>query len=285
MKKRELILVTGISGAGKTITMDYFESAGFYCIDNLPINALFETLRVLQADSYFFEYAIAINSNASEEDIVKALQDLNSLEWLSVKILFLEVSDEELVKRFQFTRKKHPFSNRNTTLYETIERERELLENLKKRSTFIVDTSDFDDSDLKERLSTIFDYEIVPKFHLTFVSFGYKKGLPNYLDYVIDSRFIPNPYYIEELRNKTGNEKEVYDYVMKQKETYEYLDLLIPFLDYSIDKHSKTNRSYLSIGIGCTGGQHRSVVLVNYLSQYYKEKYNIIKDHRDAKKM
>lgn len=285
MKNRELILVCGISGAGKSITMNYFETAGYYCIDNLPINALFETLKSLQADSYFFEYAIAINSNASEEDISKALQNVSSLEWLDFKILFLEVDDKELVKRFQFTRKKHPFSNRNTTLFETIEQERELLENIKRRATYVIDTSDFRDKDLKERLSSIFNHKIAPKFHLTFVSFGYKKGLPNYLDFVIDSRFIANPYYIEELRNKTGNEKEVYDYVMERSETKDYLDLLIPFLDYSIEKHHQTNRSYLSIGIGCTGGQHRSVTLVNYLANHYKNDYNVVKDHRDVKKV
>lgn len=283
MKKRELILVCGISGAGKTITMDYFDSAGYYCIDNLPIKALVETLKALQSESYFFEYAIAINSNASEQDIVDTLQQLKILEWLEVKILFLDVDNDELLRRFQLTRKHHPFSNRNTTLEETIEQERELLENLKKRATIIIDTTEFSNDMLKERLSLIFNHRILPKFHLTFVSFGYKKGLPNYLDYLIDVRFLKNPYYIEELKNQSGNDIEVYDYVMKQEDTQEYLKILIPFLDYSIEKHQQTNRSYLSIGIGCTGGQHRSVALVNYLSEYYNEAYNVVKDHRDVK--
>lgn len=283
MKRRELILVCGISGAGKTITMDYFDRAGYYCIDNLPIKALVETLKTLQAEAYFSEYAIAINSNASEQDIVETLQNLNVLEWLEVKILFLDVSDEELLNRFQLTRKHHPFANRNTTLEETIEQERELLENLKKRATIIIDTTEFSDEMLKERLSLIFNHHISPKFHLTFVSFGYKKGLPNYLDYLIDVRFLNNPYYIEELKHKNGNNQEVYDYVINQEETQEYLKMLIPFLDYSIKKHQETNRSYLTIGIGCTGGQHRSVALVNFLSDYYNVSYNVVKEHRDVK--
>ncbi|MDL2212205.1 RNase adapter RapZ [Erysipelotrichaceae bacterium OttesenSCG-928-M19] len=282
MEKRELILVCGISGAGKTVTMNYLDSAGYYCIDNLPVAALMDTVKALKVEEYFFNYAIAINSNTSEDIISNVLTKLRALEWLDVKMLFLDVSNEEVLNRFQLTRKQHPFSNQNETLVEAINQERKLLTILRQYANIIIDTTELDDEKLKRNLSQMFDRDIVPQFRLCFVSFGYKYGLPNDLDFVFDVRFIKNPYYIEELKDKTGNDQEVYDYVFDQEETTEFINKLLPLLDYSIEKHHKTKRSYLVIGVGCTGGKHRSVSIVNYLAQKYHESYLVIKDHRDV---
>jgi len=282
MDKRELILVCGISGAGKTVTMNYLDSAGYYCIDNLPFAALLDTIKALKKEEYFFQYAIAINSNATEEMIVNTLINLQALDWLEVKLLFLDVSDDVLLKRFQTTRKKHPFANRTETLLDAINQERYLLRTLRQYATVVIDTSDDTAIKLKERLSKLFDREISPQFRLCFVSFGFKHGHPQDLDYTFDVRFIDNPYYIAELKEKTGNDKEVYDYVMDQQKTKDFIDKLIPLLDFSIEKQKETNRGYLVIGIGCTGGKHRSVAITNYLCDLYNEKYNVIKDHRDV---
>ncbi|MDF9866979.1 UPF0042 nucleotide-binding protein [Bacilli bacterium PM5-3] len=282
MDKRELILVCGISGAGKSVTMNYLNSAGYYCIDNLPLPALLDTINALKNEEYFFNYAIAINSNATEEIITSTLLKLRSYEWLEVKVLFLDVSDEVVLNRFQMTRKSHPFANRNETLIDAIAQERILLRELRQYATVIIDTTDFSEKKLKQSLAKLFNKEILPQFKLCFVSYGYKHGLPQDLDYAFDVRFIENPYYIEELKNKTGNDKEVFDFVMEQKETKDFLDKLIPLLDFSIEKQRTTSRSYLVIGVGCTGGKHRSVTIINYLSDLYRKKYDVIKDHRDV---
>ena len=282
MANRELILVCGLSGAGKSVTMDYLDSAGYYCIDNLPILALQDTIKALKNDEYFFQYAIGLNSNASEKIITQTLIKLRAYDWLTVKVLFLDVSDDVIIKRFQTTRKSHPFSNRNETLVDAISEERKLLLGLRQYATIVIDTTELTNDQLKEQLSKIFDREILPEFRLCFVSFGYKHGHPQDLDYVFDARLISNPYYIDELRNKTGNDREVYSFVLEQPETKEFLNKLIPLLDFSIEAQRKTNRSYLVIGIGCTGGKHRSVTLVNYLYNLYSQKYLTIKDHRDV---
>ena len=281
MNQRELILVCGISGAGKTVTMDYLDSAGYYCVDNLPILALFDTLKALKVDDTLYKYAIGINSNAKENTITETLIKLRIYDWLDVKVLYLDVSDEVLLKRFQMTRKAHPLTTQNETLLDAIKQERDLLAGLRQHANLIIDTTDFSVEKLKDSLSKIFNHDILPQFRVCFVSFGYKYGMPQDLDYAFDVRFINNPYYIDSLREKTGNDSEVYNYVMSQPETMEFIELLQPLLDFTIKRHKKTNRSYLVIGIGCTGGKHRSVTLVNYLSKLYSQEYNVIKDHRE----
>lgn len=278
-----MILICGISGAGKTVTMDYFDSAGFYCIDNLPVKALIPTINALQNEESFFRYAIALNSNATEEVISLTLTKLKALEWINFKVLFLDVSNEVLYKRFQMTRKQHPFSNNNETLYDAINQERTLLRALRQHASLIIDTTDLSTERLKKNLSRIFDQDILPNFRLSFVSFGYKHGLPQDLDYTFDVRFIDNPYYYEELKELSGDDSAVYDFVMGQDVTKDFIERLIPLLDLCIEKQKETNRGYLVIGIGCTGGQHRSVSICNYLTNHYKDSYNIIKDHRDVK--
>lgn len=283
MEKRELILICGISGAGKTVTMDYFDSAGFYCIDNLPVKAVVSTIKALQTEDSFLKYAIALNSNATEDIISLTLTKLKTLEWLDFKILFLDVSNEVLYKRFQMTRKQHPFTNMNETLYDAINQERELLRALRQHASLIIDTTDLTADKLKKNLSRIFNHEILPSFRLCFVSFGYKHGLPQNLDYAFDVRFIDNPYYYENLKELSGNDSEVYDFVMQQPITKDFLEKLTSLLDLCIAEQKKTSRGYLVVGIGCTGGQHRSVSICNYLTDHYEDKYNTIKDHRDVK--
>jgi UPF0042 nucleotide-binding protein len=284
MNKRELILVAGISGAGKTVTMDFLDSAGYYCIDNLPIKALLETIKTLQQEDFYFQYAIGINSNADEADVKETFIKLQSLDFLEVKVLYLDVSDEVLIRRFQMTRKHHPFINQNETLLDAIEHERQMLKVLREYSNIIIDTTEYSATKLKSYLSKVFDKNLQPQFRVCFVSYGYKYGIPKDLDYAFDVRFIENPYYIEEMREKTGNDDIVYNYVMEQDSAKTFIEYLIPLLKYCIKAQQATSRSYLVIGIGCTGGKHRSVSIANYLTDYFKDEYTIIKDHRDIER-
>lgn len=283
MGKRQLVLVSGLSGAGKSITMDYFEALGYYCVDNLPIDSLYSVVTSLKKNINFYNYAIAISSNCEISSINQQLTKLNLLDWLNIKILYLDASDQVLLNRYQLTRKHHPLTHHNETLINAINQERQLLKPFNQVSQIKIDTSDLTSQQLLDKLSKLFNKEITDAFKLVLVSFGYKNGLPNDLDYAFDVRFLDNPYYIEELKHQTGNESSVYNYVMEQEKTKEFLEKLIPFLDYCIDNQVKINRSFLVVGIGCTGGQHRSVSIVNYLYQYYCDKYQVIKDHKDVK--
>ena len=283
MDKKELILVCGISGAGKSVTMNYLESAGFYCVDNLPLSALRATLDALDSDKKYYRYAIAINSNVNQDTISKNINLLKSYEKIDVKILFLDTIDDVLYKRFQMTRKSHPFIYDDESLVDAITRERELLNIIKQHATVIVDTTNFSEEKLKNYLKKLFDHEIIPKFRVSFMSFGFKNGCPQNTDYLFDVRFIDNPYYDEKLRYLSGEDKEVSDYVLNQEPTKEFLDKATSLLDLCLKEQQKTNRSYLVIAIGCTGGQHRSVAITDYLANHYDEKYIVIKEHRDAK--
>lgn len=282
MEKRQLVLVCGSSGAGKTITMNYFETAAFYCIDNLPISNVIDVLNNLKDNKTFYKYAISINTKTSESDIINMMSSLIALDWLDFTILYLDAEDDILVNRYQFTRKLHPFIHDNETLISAIQHEKKLLKNIRQYAGIIIDTSDLTPDLLIKKLEKIFNTEISSEFKLILVSFGYKHGLPLDLDYLFDVRFIPNPYYLESLKNKTGNDEEVYSYVMEQEETEDFLFNLIPLLDYCIEQQALNNRTNIVIGIGCTGGQHRSVSIANYLAGYYGAQYKVILDHRDA---
>lgn len=283
MDKKQLLIICGISGAGKSVTMDFLDSQGFYCIDNLPIKLLSKTVKELKNEEHYFDFAIALNSNATEAAIDDVINSLKDYDWLDTKIIFLDVDNEEILKRFQFTRKAHPFINQNESLIEAINHERKLLLPFKQYADVVIDTSELNEQQLVLKLEAVFTRKIEKKFKVSFISYGYKNGLPKDLDYAFDVRFIPNPFYIEELKKLTGNDQAVYDYVMDQEQTKEFIKYVIPLLEYAIEQHKKSNRSYLVIGFGCTGGQHRSVTLANYMANYFMDKYEVIKDHRHAR--
>jgi len=285
MDKKELIIITGLSGAGITTASNYFEKAGYYTIDNLPINNLVDVVKTLNATSRYVKYAISLNpALLDDKKINGVMSKIRGFDWINTRVIYLDIDTQNLINRYQLTRKKHPLTIENESLEESIREERERIKEFNHMSSFIVDTSNLSAKDLEHKLSRAFKKDILPKFIVDFVSFGFKNGTPSDLDYIFDVRFIPNPYYIDELREKTGNDQPVYDYVFAQKETHAFLKHLIPFLDYCIAQQKKTGRSYLVVGIGCTGGQHRSVAITNYLKNYYQEKYTILSEHRHAKK-
>ncbi|MDF9825216.1 UPF0042 nucleotide-binding protein [Breznakia sp. PF5-3] len=282
-KKQNVILVTGMSGAGKTSAIAILEDMGYHCIDQFPVQLIGELGKIItnqQAEDRYQNLALA----TSAQDYQKFLSYFEGRE-MNVKVLYLDASNEKLLLRYKFTRRSHPFvlSGKANTLEEAIEAERDLFNELSYRKVIHIDTTKLTLKALRELIESKLAIDSKEGFAISFVSFGYKHGVPLDADLMFDVRFLPNPYWIESMRSLTGDDKEVYDYVMESKETKAYLKRLLTFLDYSFKQYKKEGKNHLSVGIGCTGGQHRSVALTNYLFDNYRNKYQCHKGHRDKK--
>lgn len=276
-----IILVTGMSGAGKSSAMNALEDLGYYCIDNFPKELLPYLEDLLENESRYQNIAFAVSA-------VDYVYFVNYFDNVSkhLQIIFLDCSDDELLLRYRFTRRQHPMISNNlaTTLEEAIEMERDFFDHLQENasSTLHIDTTKMSTAALATRVRHRFKKsQNVSEFTLTFQSFGFKHGMPMDADSVIDVRFLPNPFYDQNLRNKTGNCKDVYDYVMEKKETQDFIVHLKNYLDYVFKSYDEQNKSHMIVSIGCTGGQHRSVSICNWLYDQYKDKYRCFKSHRD----
>ncbi len=280
MNKIEIVVVTGMSGAGKTQTMAIFENMEYQCIDNYPVALLKEFGELLRTSSTYTKVAMAV----SLSDAIFAIRILSNLDWIDLTVVFLDAEDETLLSRYKQTRRSHPLmiSNRSSSLLEAIDDERNMAEPISKLANIVIDTTLLKPAKLQDKLETYFHKGNQETFRISFVSFGYKHGVPRDADLLLDVRFLPNPFYIEELRNKTGNDKEVYDYVMQQPETIEFIEKTTVYYDYLLKKYEEEGKMQMIIGVGCTGGQHRSVTLANYLAEYYSQYYQVYKWHRDA---
>ena len=280
MDQVEVVIVTGMSGAGKTSAMACFENFAFRCIDNYPVPLLTEFAELVQDNSQYQRVAMAV----SLEDALKAIRLLNNLDWINLTVVFLDCDDETLVKRYKQTRRSHPLliSNKASSLLEAIEFERRLAEPISRLANIYIDTTKLKGARFQDLLEDYFNKGKLDPFRITFVSFGYKHGVPKDADLLLDVRFLPNPFYIEELRQLTGNDQAVYDYVMEKEETKIFVEKTTEFLDYLLKEYEKEGKMHLVIGIGCTGGQHRSVTLTNYFADYYSQYYQVHRLHRDA---
>ena len=280
MDQVEVVIVTGMSGAGKTSAMACFENLAFRCIDNYPVPLLTEFAELVQDNSQYQRVAMAV----SLEDALKAIRLLNNLDWINLTVVFLDCDDETLVKRYKQTRRSHPLliSNKASSLLEAIEFERRLAEPISRLANIYIDTTKLKGARFQDLLEDYFNKGKLDPFRITFVSFGYKHGAPKDADLLLDVRFLPNPFYIEELRQLTGNDQAVYDYVMEKEETKIFVEKTTEFLDYLLKEYEKEGKMHLVIGIGCTGGQHRSVTLTNYFADYYSQYYQVHRLHRDA---
>ena len=280
MDQVEVVIVTGMSGAGKTSAMACFENLAFRCIDNYPVPLLTEFAELVQDNSQYQRVAMAV----SLEDALKAIRLLNNLDWINLTVVFLDCDDETLVKRYKQTRRSHPLliSNKASSLLEAIEFERRLAEPISRLANIYIDTTKLKGARFQDLLEDYFNKGKLDPFRITFVSFGYKHGVPKDADLLLDVRFLPNPFYIEELRQLTGNDQAVYDYVMEKEETKIFVEKTAEFLDYLLKEYEKEGKMHLVIGIGCTGGQHRSVTLTNYFADYYSQYYQVHRLHRDA---
>jgi RNase adapter protein RapZ len=258
----DVTIVTGMSGAGRSATADVLEDLGFFVIDNLP-PALIPKVAELGRDREGSRFALVVDTRAGEylPDLESALAELRET-GARTRVLFLDASDEVLVRRFDATRRRHPVADSNR-VSEGIARERELLEEIKGQADIVVDTSELNVHELRDRLREIMGEpaDMPSGLQISVVSFGYKHGLPLDVDLVFDCRFLPNPHWIDSLRPLPGTDPKVRRYVMKQEETQAFLEELSNLFELLLPAYVREGKSYLSIGVGCTGGRHRSVVI------------------------
>ena len=282
------VIVTGMSGAGKTTAMKTLEDAGYFCVDNLPIQLIKRFAEIA------YDEQIQVDNVAISVDIRggRALSQLNAClndmkeNGYQYEILFMECSDEKLVKRFKETRRNHPLSAKNGRIIDGIKKERELIGFIKDEADYIIDTTNLLVREFKSELDKIFVQNMeYGNFIITIMSFGFKYGIPRDSDIVQDVRFLPNPYYDEELRPLTGNDKVIQDYVMNCKEGPEFLDKFIDLVQFLIPNYIKEGKNQLVISIGCTGGKHRSVTIANEVyNRLQKSTYTVRIYHRDIGK-
>lgn len=283
----EFIIITGLSGAGRSQAVKVLEDSGFYCMDNLPPALLPDFADLCsQSKRKIGKVAVVVDIRGGKffNDLFKSL-DILKEQGFNYKILFLDASDEVLIKRFKELRRPHPLSS-NGRIIEGIEKERKKLVQVQKKSDHIIDTSNFTLAMLKEEIkSIVIEGKKTDNITISIVSFGFKRGIPLDADLVFDVRFLPNPYYIKELKEYTGNEKQVRDYVMNNEEAKVFAEKLIDMIDFLIPFYIKEGKTQLVIAIGCTGGKHRSVTLANVLYEYLKDNgHRTIKNDRDCGK-
>ncbi|EMF0041095.1 RNase adapter RapZ [Enterococcus hirae] len=281
----QLVIITGMSGAGKTVAIQSFEDMGYFCIDNMPPNLIPKFWELIKESGKVTKMALVVDlrSRSFFEEIQNMLVEIENTDFIDTSILFLDASDEELVARYKETRRTHPMAM-NGLVTEGIRKERAILNDLKMQASVIIDTTTLTPRQLREKINQTFKTKGDQGFRIEFVSFGFKYGLPIDSDIVMDVRFLPNPHYIPELRPLTGKDQPVYDYVMSFDETELFYNKFLDLLQTVLPGYIKEGKSSLTIAIGCTGGQHRSVALTERLSGALKENYKVNLTHRDKDK-
>lgn len=280
------VVVTGMSGGGKSTALKMLEDAGFYCVDNLPISLVEKFVELISMpNSEINKVALGLDVRADQsfEDATRILAQLKKKGY-KFEILFMDANENVLIKRYKETRRVHPLAA-DGRVEDGVRKERKALENIRRNADYIIDTTNVLTRELKEELDRIFvengEYN---NLMVTVMSFGFKYGIPADADLVFDVRFLPNPFYIDELKSKTGNDKEVQDYVMSFEESEEFMRKLTDMIQFLIPYYVKEGKYRLVIAIGCTGGKHRSVTLANELYQRMKDKgsYGLKLYHRDV---
>ncbi|KMT21069.1 RNase adapter RapZ [Clostridium cylindrosporum] len=277
------VIVTGLSGAGKTQAIRCLEDLNYFCIENIPPSLIpkFAELSYKVNDSVE-KIAIVIDVRGGKffDELFNGLQDLNKMGY-KYEILFLDASDETLVKRFKESRRSHPLSKKGR-IVTGIQEERERLAEVRRRAHHVIDTTSFSTKNLKDKIKSIYGhYERENGFIINVMSFGFKYGVPIDADLIFDVRFLPNPYYIEELRSLSGNDKSIMDYVTSYDVTREFINKVTDMLDFLIPYYIEEGKTQLVIGIGCTGGRHRSVVIANAINDFLKKGHSSEVIHRD----
>lgn len=283
-----MIIVTGMSGAGKSSALKMLEDMGYFCVDNLPLPLLPKFAEMLTApDAEINQVALGIDIRSGQalEGMEEQLAQMDA-QGIRYKILFLDARDNVLVKRYKETRRQHPLGGIGRVDI-GIAKERERIAFLKIRATYILDTSMMLIRELKLELEKIFiEGKEFKNLHISVMSFGFKNGIPQDADLVFDVRFLPNPYYIDELKEKTGNDLEVQEYVLNNERAQLFLEKLKDMMDFLLPNYILEGKNQLVVAIGCTGGKHRSVTLANALYQFMvkKESYGVRIEHRDIGK-
>lgn len=286
-KGLELVVITGLSGAGRTQAMQSLEDQGFFCVDNLPPTFLVKFAELCaQSRGKVSKAAIVCDLRGGEffSSLSEALSNLEK-EGFQLQVLFLDASDETLIRRYKESRRRHPLSPHGRVL-DGIQAERQQLEELRIRADNIIDTSDLTSQQLRCQVAELFGkVQGLEQMAVSVISFGFKYGIPMDADLVMDVRFLPNPFYVETLRRLTGEHALVQEYVFSNPMTQEFMEKYLALLEYILPNYVKEGKTHLVIGIGCTGGQHRSVAIAERVGQFLRERHYVISvKHRDALK-
>lgn len=267
--KKRIFIITGLSGAGKSQALKIFGDFGFYCVDNLPLALFKNFIEYLGGDKDHNNIALGIDMRAGDrlKDLPNLVKTIKN-QAFDIKVLFLDASDECLIRRFSETKHRHPIHKK---LAAAIAHEREALRAIRTMADKVIDTSDLKLGELKEKLSFVLNTKRTDDMQISVVSFGFKNGILKDCDIVMDVRFLPNPYYIPALKNKTGLDKPVQEYISSFKETKEFATKFTSLVKYLIPKYIKEGKSYLTIAMGCTGGKHRSVFMAHELAKRLNE--------------
>ncbi|MBP7058998.1 MAG: RNase adapter RapZ [Lachnospiraceae bacterium] len=280
-----LLMLTGMSGSGKSTAFKFLEDMGYYCVDNLPVALLKSFSDLLETNGTIKKVAVGIDirSGKNLNQLQETLSELDN-DGRKCDILFLDAEDSVLVKRYKETRRSHPLSG-NDRIQESIEEERKQMEFLKEKADYVIDTSHLLTRELKEEMTRIFmENQLYKSMNVMVLSFGFKYGIPEDADLLFDVRFLPNPYYVLELRPLSGNDKLIRDYVMKYEEATIFLDKIDDMLNFLIPNYIKEGKNSLVIAIGCTGGKHRSVTIANEIYSrllQHSESFGLKIEHRD----
>ena len=287
MDEVRLVIITGMSGAGKTQVVRAMEDLGYFCVDNLPPMLIPKFAELCaQSAGRVNKVGLVVDIRGREffDTLVQNLEELEK-QGYRYEMLFLEASDETLIRRYKETRRRHPMAPHGR-ISEGIARERERVDQVRGRATQIIDTSESSTADLREKVTALFTSEHeFQRMNITVVSFGFKYGIPLDADMVFDVRFLPNPFYVESLRRKSGAVPEVGEYIWKWPITQQFMEKVTDFVDFLVPNYIKEGKSQLIIAIGCTGGMHRSVFVAGKIYENLKKKgYKVNLDHRDVKK-
>jgi UPF0042 nucleotide-binding protein len=284
----DFVVITGFSGAGKSQAMACFEDAGYFCVDNLPPEMIASLAELFAHEGSKVERAAVVcdvRGGAYFEGLARVLEDMEQ-RGTAHRVLFLEASEQVLIDRYKETRRRHPLADGGSVV-SAIAEERTLLAPLKEAADVVIDTSDLSAARLRKVVADkMLPHGTIGKLAVTFVTYGFKHGAPRDADLLFDVRFLPNPHYEAGLRDLTGLDRAVIDYVESSDGIAEFYDHLVPLLDYLLPSYVKEGKSHLTVGIGCTGGRHRSVVVAEHLAEIYKDRGEFMVDvvHRDISK-
>ena len=283
----DILIISGLSGAGKSRVAAALEDLDFYCVDNMPVTLIPKFAELCVATRGRYERVALVTdvrSRESFDELFESLDELTAL-GLEYKILYVDATLETIVKRYKETRRRHPLTGEGLSLVEAVQREMRMLEPVRSRANYVIDTTGLTLGRLQRNLIRIFGGGADNKIKVTVMSFGYKYGIPIEADIVFDVRFLPNPFYVPELQNKTGQSKDVVDYVFKNGQAEEFLRRFEGLLEYLLPNYEEEGKLSLTVCIGCTGGRHRSVAISEAIAKLFSEKsYSTECIHRDADK-
>lgn len=282
----DILIISGLSGGGKSKTASFLEDMDFYIVDNMPAAMILRFAEFcVRCNGRYDRVALVydVRTASTSGELTGVLKKLRAMKGVDCKVLFLDADPDVIIKRYKETRRRHPLLDDDmVSLEEAVQKERELMQSTREQADFIINTSRMSTAQLRGELLRLFGRDEKAGLLVNVISFGFKHGLPLEADLVFDVRFMPNPFYIEELRQKTGLDDPVADYVFNFQQTREYMDRLKSLLDFSLPLYAEEGKTTLVIAIGCTGGHHRSVAVAHALAEFIREKgYQTTENHRD----